>query len=42
MFVGLQIRKLLDDEDFEATLDELELAVSHAFKDVCKGFLEKH
>ena len=41
IFVGLQICHFLDNEDFEVTIDELELAW-HAFKYVFKGFLEKH
>ena len=41
IFVGSLIHQLLDNEDFEATMDELEKAVLHAFKDVCKGFLGK-
>ena len=42
MLVGSQIHHLLDNEDFEATIDELEPAAWHATKDVCKGFIVKH
>ncbi|XP_076037944.1 uncharacterized protein LOC143030832 [Oratosquilla oratoria] len=42
IFVGPQIRKLINDEDFEATMDEPELAAWHAIKGVCKGLLGKH
>ena len=41
-FVGPQIHHLLDNEDFQVTINELQIAVRHAFKDVCKGFLKKH
>ena len=31
-----QIRQLLDINDFEVTMNELELVACHAFRDVCK------
>ena len=42
IFVGPWIRQLLDNEDFEATVNDLEQAAWHAFKDVCKRFLGNH
>ena len=36
MIVGTQIRQILDNVNFEATIDELEVAACRAFKNVCK------
>ena len=33
--------QLLDNEDFEETIDEVEVVAWHAFKDVCNELLEK-
>lgn len=42
IFLRPQISQLIDDEDFEATMNELELVAYHTFKDVCKGLPGKH
>ena len=38
IFGSSQIRQLLDNENLDATIEELELAACHGFKDVCKYF----
>ena len=38
-FVGLQIRKVLEDLEFEKTLNILEPRALHAFKWICVNFL---
>ena len=42
VFVGPQIRDLLNDGQFEETLDDLQMAAWKAFKAVCQGFLGNH
>lgn len=42
IFVGPQIRKLITDANFDATMDDRELAAWNAFKKVCSGLLGKH
>lgn len=42
IFVGPQIRQLMLDLDFDATMDDLEIAAWNAFKGVCHGLLGKH
>jgi len=39
VFVGPQIRDLLNDNQFEETMDDHQLAAWRAFKAVCQGFL---
>lgn len=39
IFVGPQIRQLLLSDDFEATMNEVELAAWNSFKCLCSGFL---
>ena len=41
LIVGSQFHQLLDNEDFEATMDKLQLASGHAFKDIYKRLLGK-
>ena len=41
IFIGSHIRQLLDNEDFETTMDELEQAAWYSHKDLCKEFLGK-
>ena len=40
IFVGPQIRELMNDKVFERSLNETEAAVWNSFKDVVKGFGE--
>lgn len=42
IFVGPQIRELMLDEKFAATMDNHELTAWGAFKQVCQGFLGKY
>ena len=42
VFVGPDIRKLIGDASFDATLDKLELRAWNAFKAVCSDFLGNH
>ncbi|UYV84365.1 hypothetical protein LAZ67_X001944 [Cordylochernes scorpioides] len=39
IFVGPQIRELLQDENFQNSLNKVEAAVWNSFKNVCKNFL---
>lgn len=39
LFVGPQIRELMQDPDFDATMDDHEIAAWNAFKGVCRGLL---
>ena len=42
IFVGPQIRKLFKDENFECTMNHLELAAWTSFKNICEHFLGNH
>ena len=42
IFVGPQIRQLIFDSSFDASINDIEPAVWVAFKNVCAGFLGKH
>jgi hypothetical protein len=42
IFVGLQIRKLTKDKTLDSILNEVELAIWTAFKDVCSNFLRNN
>ena len=42
VFVGPDIRHLLNDDNFEQTLDNLQLAAWKAFRSICKDFLGNH
>lgn len=42
IFVGPQIRELIFDANFDATMDDRELAAWNAFKKICSGLLGKH
>ena len=42
IFVGPDIRHLLNDVTFEQTLDNLQLAAWKAFRSICKDFLGNH
>ena len=42
IFIGPQIRELILDEKFAATMDNQELTAWDAFKQVCEGFLGKY
>ena len=42
IFVGLQIRQLIFDCSFDASMNDIELAAWVAFKNVRAGFLGKH
>lgn len=42
VFVGPQIRQLILDDNFEPTMNGLELDAWRSFKNVCTGFLGKH
>ena len=42
IFVGPQIRQLMFDSSFDASMNDIELADWVAFKNVCAGFLGKH
>ena len=42
IFVGPQIRQLIEDSAFEETMNEIELAAWQAFKVVCTGLLGNH
>jgi hypothetical protein len=42
IFVGPQIRQLLNDKQFEATMNELQLEAWKAFRALCEGFLGNH
>jgi hypothetical protein len=42
IFVGPQIRNLLNDEQFEQSMDDLQLTAWRAFKGICRGFLGNH
>ena len=42
IFVGPQIRQLIFDSSFDASMNDIELASWVAFKNVCAGFLGKH
>ena len=39
IFVGPDIRQLLNDDNFELTMDNLQLAAWKAFRSICKDFL---
>ena len=40
--MGPQIRQLIFDSSFDASMNDIELAAWVAFKNVCAGFLGKH
>ena len=42
IFVGPDIRQLLNDNNFELTMDSLQLAAWKAFSSICKDFLGNH
>ena len=42
IFVGPQIRQLIFDSSFDASMNDIELAAWVAFKNVCARFLGKH
>lgn len=42
IFVGPDIRQLLNDDNFELTMDNLQLAAWKAFRSICKDFLGNH
>ena len=42
IFVGPQIRQLIFDSSFDASMNDIELAAWVAFKNACAGFLGKH
>jgi hypothetical protein len=42
IFVGPQIRQIMQDEEFEKSLDVLELDAWNAFKWICENFLGNH
>jgi hypothetical protein len=42
IFVGSDIRQLLNDDNFELTMDNFQLAAWKAFRSICKDFLGNH